>query len=150
MGENGEGLGEMADIVMKQIQTEQELKDVLELCYSILGEGNPELYGYPAWYGRFLNGLQPLVYAVKDEKIVSAVLGRAENKDSLIIGFVACHQDYRRQGITKELMGYFEELARKMNYKYITLGSKEDVFYEKCGYKVIFQVHGQNIYQKKM
>lgn len=29
-----------------------------------------------------------------------------------------------------------------------TLGSEEDIFYEKCGYKVIFQTHGQNIYQK--
>ncbi|MBE5947749.1 MAG: GNAT family N-acetyltransferase [Lachnospiraceae bacterium] len=138
----------MSDAVMKQIQTENELKDVLELCYSILGEGNPELYGYEAWHARFLDGQQPLVYAVKDEKIVSAVLGRSENKDSLVIGFVACHQDYRRQGITKRLMDYFEVLAREKGYKYITLGSKEDAFYEKCGYKVIFQVHGQNIYQK--
>ena len=138
----------MSDTLIKQIQIEQELKDVLKLCYSILGEGNPELYGYEAWYERFLNGQQPLVYAIKDKKIVSAVLGRAENKDSLVIGFVACHQDYRKQGITKKLMSYFEEIAKEKGFKYITLGSKEDAFYEKCGYKVIFQVHGQNIYQK--
>lgn len=94
--------------------------DVLELCYRILGE----------------------------DKIVSAVLGREESSESLVIGFVACEEEYRRQGISKALMSYFEEAARRKKYKYITLGSKEDAFYEKCGYKVIFQIHGQNIYQK--
>lgn len=42
----------------------------------------------------------------------------------------------------------FEEKARELGYKYITLGSKEDAFYEKCGYKTIFEINGQNIYQK--
>lgn len=138
----------MNNVVIKQISTEQELKEVLALCYNILGTENEELYGYNAWHKRFLDGQQPLVYALKDNKIVSAVLGRAENKDSLVIGFVACREDYRRQGITKGLMNYFEELARQKGFKYITLGSKEDAFYEKCGYKVIFKIHDQNIYQK--
>ena len=35
--------------------------------------------GYEAWYKRFLDRSQPLVYAWKDEKIVSAILGRTEN-----------------------------------------------------------------------
>lgn len=138
----------MSIVNMKEIETEQELRDVLELCYNILGTDNAELYGYDAWYKRFIEGTQPLVYAMKDNKIVSAVLGRAENKDSLVIGFTACHEDYRKQGITKELLSYFEDLARKQGFKYITLGSEEDAFYEKCGYKVIFQIHDQNIFQK--
>lgn len=138
----------MSDVNMKEIETEQELKDVLELCYDILGTGNSELYGYDAWRQRFAEGLSPLVYAVKNGEIVSAILGRAENRDSLVIGFTACHENYRRQGITKELLGYFEDLARRKGFQYITLGSGEDAFYEKCGYKVIFQVHGQNIFQK--
>ena len=138
----------MSIVNMKEVETEQELKNVLELCYNILGTDNVELYGYDAWYKRFTEGSQPLVYAVKDNKIVSAILGRAENKESLVIGFAACHEDYRKQGITKELLGYFEDLARKMGFKYITLGSEEDAFYEKCGYKVIFQIHDQNIFQK--
>lgn len=71
-----------------------------------------------------------------------------KNRDSLVIGFVACDKDYRRQGITKNLMGHFEAKAKEMGYKYITLGSKEDAFYEKCGYKTIFEMNGQNIYQK--
>lgn len=140
----------MTAISMKEIQTEQELKEVLELCYDILGTDNSELYGYDAWHKRFIDGLQPLVYAMKGEEIVSAILGRAENRDSLVIGFVACRENYRRQGITTKLLGYFEDLARKKGFQYITLGSKEDAFYEKCGYKVIFQIHDQNIYQKML
>jgi len=135
-------------LTIKEIKTEQELKNVLELCYRILGHENSELYGYDAWFKRLMDGLQPLVYAQDNDKIVSAVLGRSESAESLVIGFVACDEAYRRQGITKRLMSYFEELARKMRYKYITLGSEEDIFYEKYGYKPIFQIHGQNIYQK--
>ncbi|MDE7309261.1 MAG: GNAT family N-acetyltransferase [Lachnospiraceae bacterium] len=138
----------MSVVNMKEIETEQELREVLELCYNILGTENPELYGYDAWHKRFTEGLQPLVFAIKDEKIVSAVLGRAENKESLVIGFVACHENYRKQGITKKLLNYFEDLAREKGFKYITLGSKEDEFYKKCGYNVILQVHDQNIFQK--
>ncbi len=139
----------MDKVSMKEIWSEQELRDVLKLCYDVLGPDLSELYSYDAWYRRFLGGREPLVYAqAGDGRVVSAVLGREENKDSLVIGFVACHKDYRRQGITRGLMQYLEGLAREKGYKYITLGSKEDVFYEACGYQVIFQVHGQNIYQK--
>ena len=45
-------------------------------------------------------------------------------------------------------MRYFEELARGMGFKAITLGSQADSFYEKCGYHVIAQMHDQNVYQK--
>lgn len=135
-------------IKLKEIETEQELTSVLNLCYSILGNDDTELYCYEAWYRRFKDGLQPLVYAYDGDKIVSAVLGRSENEDSLVIGFVACEESYRRQGITRRLMDYFEERARELGFKYITLGSKEDAFYEKCGYRIIFEINGQNIYQK--
>ena len=138
----------MLDLIMKEIETESELKRVLELCYKVLGATNDDLYGYDAWYKRLQDGLQPLVYAQQDDKIVSAVLGRAENEESLVIGFVACDENYRNQGITKKLLAYFEKLAREKEFRYITLGSEEDAFYEKCGYKAIFQIQGQNIYQK--
>lgn len=135
-------------IKIKEIKTEQELTAVLEMCYRILGNDNAELYGHESWLNRLKDGLQPLLYAFDGDKIVSAVLGRFENKDSLVIGFVACDENYRRQGITKKLMELFEERARALGYKYINLGSKEDTFYEKCGYKNIFEIDGQNIYQK--
>lgn len=105
-------------------------------------------YTAEAWQGRLADGLQPLVCAEQDGHVVSAVLGRAENAESLVIGFVACDESYRRQGITSCLMRYFEELARERGFHAITLGSQSDAFYEKCGYHVIAQMHGQNIYQK--
>ncbi|MCM1118998.1 MAG: hypothetical protein NC543_06520 [bacterium] len=89
----------MEGLTIKEIKSERELDAVMELCYRILGEDDSEL--------------------------VSAVLGREESSESLAIGFVACAEEYRRQGI-----------------------AREDIFYEQCGYQVIFQVHGQNIYQK--
>lgn len=58
------------DIDIKEIKTEQELEDVLELCYRILGEDHSELYGYGAWRKRLANG-EPLVYGEKDGRIVS-------------------------------------------------------------------------------
>jgi len=140
----------MSQFLIKEIETEQELRDVLRLCYRILGESIPEIYGYAAWRERFLNGMQPLVYAIKDNKIVSAVLWRAENPENITIGFVACHENYRRQGITKALMHHFEDCAKKQGYQYVTLGSHADVFYEKCGYHKIFEINGQNIYQKEL
>lgn len=136
------------ELVLKEINSEEELKDVLSMCWDILGNNNPEVYGYEAWHERYQNKEQPLVYAEKDGQIVSAVLGRAESKESLVIGYVACRKEYRRQGITRKLMNYFEQLAREKGFQYITLGSEEDAFYEKCGYHILFQVHGQNIYQK--
>jgi len=38
------------NVILKEIETEIELREVLELCYSILGEENSELYGFDAWY----------------------------------------------------------------------------------------------------
>ena len=138
----------MKDIIYKQIETQTELSDALELCYRILGGDDTELYGYNAWYERFCEGIHPMVFAKENGEIVSFFFCRAENKDSLVIGFVACHEDCRRQGITKKLMIYFEELAKEKGYRYITLGSKADAFYEKCGYREISKIDDQSIYQK--
>lgn len=41
-------------VTMKEIETERELKEVLELCYDVLGTNNEELYGYDAWHKRFV------------------------------------------------------------------------------------------------
>ncbi len=135
---------------IKTVKTKEELRSVLELCYRILGEDRSDLYGYEAWEKRLEDGLSPLVYAAEEDRIVAAVLGRAENEKSMVIGFTACDEAYRRRGITRRLMTYFEERAREMGYEYITLGSKADAFYVSCGYQVIFRIHGQNIYQKKL
>ena len=142
--------GEEAVIRFVQITSEEMLNAALDLCYPILGNEDHEIYRREAWMERFRAGNQPLVCAAADGEIVAAVLGRSEDSESLILGFAACREDHRRRGITSRLMKMFESLARDMGYRTITLGSRADGFYEKCGYHVLCEMHGQNIYQKTL
>ena len=126
-----------------------ELNKVLKFCYEILGDHNDNVYGPAAWENR-LNENYLMVFAETDGDIVSAVMGRAENKDSIVLGFAACRTACRNNGITSSLLSELENNAKKYGYKYITLGSADEAigFYEKCGYNIITEMHGQKIYQK--
>ncbi len=139
---------------IKYIEDEPALSKVLHLCYSVLGESTAqnELYSYDAWKKRMGEFSRLLVYAQENDRVISLVLGRPENNDSLVCGCVACHPDFRRQGITRRLMQQFETNAKAMNFRYITLGAADESvgFYEKCGYKEIMEIHGQKIYQKML
>jgi predicted GNAT family N-acyltransferase len=134
------------------IEDESQLKEVLELCYDILGQHlrDSEYYRYDDWKERIGTYSKVLVYAHENGKIIAAVLGRPENDKSLVMGFTACNNAFRMKGITKELVKQFEHNAKELAFKYITLGadSKAEEFYEKCGYKAITEMHGQKIYQK--
>lgn len=135
------------------VETEPQLKQVLDFCYGILGQHLRGIspYRYEDWKERIERDSKLLVYAHEDGNVVSAVLGRRENAESLVCGFVACEIGHRRQGITKKLMDImdiFEAEAVQAGFRYITLGSEEDGFYEKCGFHVINEMHGQKIYQK--
>lgn len=128
-----------------------ELNKVLEFCYGILGEhdDNDKVYGPAAWANRLQENYL-MVFAEANGEILSAVMGRAENQDSIVLGFAACRADCRKNGITSALLSELETNAREYGYKYITLGSAEEAFgfYEKCGYHMIAEMHGQKIYQK--
>ena len=135
------------------VETEPQLKQVLDFCYGILGQHLRGIspYRYEDWKERIERDSKLLVYAHEDGNVVSAVLGRRENAESLVCGFVACEIGHRRQGITKKLMDImdiFEAEAVQAGFRYITLGSEEDGFYEKCGFHMIDEMHGQKIYQK--
>lgn len=133
-----------------QITSEGMLNAALDLCYPILGHEDHEFYRRSAWLERFRSGNQPLVCAVSDDEVIAAVLGRSESAESLILGFCACREDFHRRGITSRAMRLFESIARDMGYKTVTLGSRADAFYEKCGYRIIRQMPEQNIYQKTL
>lgn len=78
-----------------------------------------------------------MLYAEADGQVVSAVLGCAESAENHVIGFVACDEAWRGQGITSELMDRFEKKAHEMGFKAITLGSKADLcFYDMAAWKV--------------
>ena len=141
------------EISYKQIENELQLSSVLDMCYRILGQKyrSNEFYSYDKWIERLKNN-EIMVFAEYEGYPISAVLGRTENEESIIIGFVACDEKFRMKGITKKLMKLFEEKATKSGYKYITLGAQEDAcgFYEKCNYHVIKIIDGQKIYQKNL
>ena len=134
---------------IKQIFDERTLCSVLNMCYSILGEHYEGLYSYEAWVRRLDRGYL-MLYAEYGGEPIAAVLGRAESHCSVVIGFAACVEKYRRQGITKSLMSSFERSALMHDYYRITLTSFNDAwgFYEKCGYEVLEEKFGKRIYCK--
>lgn len=81
---------------------------------------------------------------------IARLLSVSASTDSLVMGLVACDESYRRRGITRELVRRFDENAKSLGFKYITLAAADDAwgFYEKCGYSEIAEVHGQKIFQK--
>jgi|BioPla2DNA2_1021312.scaffolds.fasta_scaffold127789_1 predicted N-acetyltransferase YhbS len=140
------------DYKIKTINNADKLSLVLEFCYNILGQHLREIenYSYKEWEERIYYYPNLMLYAELNDQIISAVLGRAESKDSLIMGFTACDERFRKQGITKNLVSLLENNAKLSGFKYITLGADPHAhgFYEKCGYQVINELHGQKIFQK--
>lgn len=136
---------------VKQIENEKTLKSVLEMCWDILGEPSTEIYSESAWKER-LSESYLMIYAEIDGKSVAAALGRAETDESAVLGYCCCKKEYRGQGITSALIKVLEQNAEERGYKYITLGSDDSAwgFYEKCGYCLINEIHGQRIYQKTL
>lgn len=157
-------------VSVRYVKTEEELADVLRLCYRLLApklmvtlpggedaepvaeEVGNDIYAYAAWKERMGQYSELLVYAAEDGGVAAAVLGRPESAESLVCGMVACDERYRMRGITKMLMERFAENARSMGFHYITLGADKEAegFYEKCGFREIFEIHGQKIYQKML
>ncbi len=137
------------DYAIKQISDENTLKAVLEMCWDILGKPNTDIYSEQAWRERLSdNGL--MIYAEIGGEPAAVVLGRAESSESVVLGYCCCKEEYRGRGITSALLAVFEKNAEESGYRYITLGSDNSAwgFYEKCGYSLINEIHGQRIYQK--
>ena len=137
------------DFTIKQIDNETSLRSVLEMCWEILGQPNTDIYSEQAWRERLSDNCL-LIYAEIGDKPAAAVVGRAENTESVVLGYCCCKEEYRGKGITSALLAALEDNAAENGYKYITLGSDGSAwgFYEKCGYSLINEIHGQRIYQK--
>jgi len=144
-------MGCVAVYQVSAIENGAQLKPVLEFCYDILGQKYREYenYTYGAWQGRIGEYSPALLYAHVDGEIIAAVLGRPED-DGMVMGFVACHKDYRRQGVTSTLVKQFETNSKALGFKRITLGAGKDAqgFYDKCGYCVIHETDEQRVYRK--
>lgn len=70
-----------------QIKNEEQLAPVLEMCYRILGKHLREVdnYKFEDWKQRIDKDSALLLYAYENNKVLSAVLGRRESSDSLIL-----------------------------------------------------------------
>lgn len=137
------------EYTIRQIADERTLKSVLDMCYSILGEHYEGLYSYEAWCRR-LDRSYLLLYAELGGEPIAAVLGRAESTESVVIGFAACREQFRKRGVTSALVRAFEHNARRHGYLKITLTSYNNAwgFYESCGYDIIEEKYGKKTYCK--
>lgn len=131
-----------------RISDRETLKTVLKMCWDILGEPKTDMYSEEAWQSRLDKGFL-LLYAEFDGEPIAATLARAEN-EGVVLGYCCYRKEFRRRGIAGSLLAELERSAAKNGYKYITLGSDDSAwgFYEKCGYGLINEIHGQRIYQK--
>lgn len=134
---------------IKQINSEETLKTVLDMCYSILGEHHEGLYSYKSWCRRLEHNFL-LLYAACESVPIAAVLGRVENSCGVIVGFACCREEFRRQGVTSALMRAFERSAACRGFTSVTLTSYNDAwkFYQSLGYSVLSDKLGRKTYQK--
>ena len=63
-------------------------------------------------------------------------------EDSLYVGRVAVHPEYRRRGVGTALMGELERLAPHLGYSRLFLATRESMpgnllFYERLGYRIV-------------
>ena len=91
------------DFIIKQISNEKTLTSVLEMCWDILGKPNTDTYSEQAWRERLSDNCL-LIYAEIGDKPVAAALGRAENPESVVLGYCCCKEEYRGRGITSALL----------------------------------------------
>lgn len=134
---------------IKQINSEQTLKTVLDMCYSILGEHHEGLYSYKAWCRRLEHNYL-LLYAHCEGVPIAAVLGRVESACGVVVGFACCREEFRRQGVTSALMRALEHSAALHGFTTVTLTSYNDAwkFYQSLGYSVLSDKLGRKTYQK--
>lgn len=84
---------------------------------------------------------QDLIFVALDgEKFVGGVQGTI-TEDSMYISRLVVNEEYKGNGIGKNLMGMIEEKAKELDVYSINLGTVDfqaEKFYDKLGYKTIF------------
>lgn len=142
------------DYLIKNVSSKQELEKTLDF-FKIIFMGmpvidNPE-YSFENWKERMKCHSDLMLYASLDNQVLGIVFGRINDNNSITIGPVAVHQDYRGIGIAKKMIFLLEERAISYGIHSINLGAVESAekFYRKLGYKgsLLIQSQSHNIEQ---
>lgn len=127
--------------LIKNVSSKQELEKTYDF-YKMIFKGmpyvdvdNPE-YSLEKWEERMKNHGDLMLYASLDNEVIGIVFGRINDNNSITIGPVAIHGNYRGSGIAKEMMLLLEERSINYGIHSINLGAVESAerFYSKLGY----------------
>jgi len=134
------------------IDTISKLRDALALCYRILGKAPEGTSKF--WEMYICSHSKVMLYAHVHGKVISAVFGRDDEEDieALHLSLAACDEEYRRRGITRNLLSFLERNARELRYKHVVLntGPGAEEFYDRCGYRVVQVMTGFKVYKKDL
>lgn len=127
--------------LIKNVSSKQELEKTYDF-YKMIFKGSPHVdvenpeYSIEKWKERMNNHGDLMLYASLDSEIIGIVFGRINDDNSITIGPVAIHENYRGSGIAKEMMLLLEERAINRGIHLINLGAVESAerFYSKLGY----------------
>ena len=124
--------------LIKNVSSKQELEKAYNFFKTIfIGMpvvDNPE-YSLKKWEERMKHNSDLMLYASLNDEVIGIVFGRIIN-NSVTIGPVAVHNNYRRNGIAKAMILLLEKRVRHYGIHSITLGAVESAekFYRKLGY----------------
>ncbi len=125
--------------IIKNVSSKQELKkafDFLRIIFSGMPVVENPVYSLEKWEERMKNHSDLMLYASLDSEVIGIVFGRINDNNSITIGPVAVHENYRGSGIAKEMIYLLEERAIYYGIYSINLGAVESAekFYSKLGY----------------
>lgn len=125
--------------LIKNVSSKQELEKTYDF-FKIIFIGmpvvdNPE-YSFEKWEKRMKNHGDLMLYASLDSEVIGIVFGRINDNNSITIGPVAVHENYRGIGIAREMIFLLEDRATHYGIRSINLGAVESAerFYSKLGY----------------
>jgi len=136
--------------IIKNVSSKQDLEKTFDF-YKMIFKGmshvdveNPE-YSIEKWEERMKNHSDLMLYASLDSEVIGIVFGRINDNNSVTVGPVAVHENYRGSGAAKEMMLLLEERASYYGINYISLGAIESAerFYSKLGYKGSLLIQSQ-------
>jgi len=125
--------------LIKNVSSKQELEKAFDFFKMIfIGMpvvNNPE-YSLEKWEEHMKNHGDLMLYASLNSLVIGIVFGRINDNNSITLGPVAVHENYRGIGIAKEMIFLLEERATHYGILSINLGSVESAerFYSKLGY----------------